>query len=434
MANRGQNYARKSLYKWTSYDIILLKISVNINKNGGQKIMSDAKKYLTSHPWIKFQLDLSQDIPFRLWILLGAAESKCRHLAGIPLRPEKQNELNKVSLRKGAQATTAIEGNSLSEEEIGKIMDNKDERLPLSKEYQRIEVLNVIGAYNAIIDSVNRLGTCGAGYEELLSDNRAILSGLELGSGLVPGEIRTHSVGVGNYRGAPAEDCEYLLKTLFRWIGSDWELGSDHKTIEGILKAIVAHLYITWIHPFGDGNGRSARMLEFRLLMASGVPMTAAHLLTTHYNVTRAEYYRALASTSQNSGGNPVAFILYALQGFVDALDEQIKTILAEQLRVTWENYVHYEEFNGTLSDAQARQRDLLLELSKFTSPVTLNELKRRLSSELLAKYDKKTIRAFNRDINDLERRNLIVKTAKGISAATGRMRAFLPVCKQSEF
>jgi Fic family protein len=210
-------------------------------------------------------------------------------------------------------------------------------------------------------------------------------------------------------------------------------MDSDHKTIEGILKAIIAHLYIAWIHPFGDGNGRSARMLEFRLLMASGIPMTAAHLLTTHYNVTRTEYYQALASTSRTVNGDPVIFLIYALQGFVDSLDEQIKIILAEQLRVTWENYVHDEEFNGTLSNAQARQRDLLLELSEFSSPIAPNELKRRLSKNLWARYNQKNPRVFNRDINELVDRNLIVKTEKGISAAKGRMWAFLPVCKQVE-
>jgi Fic family protein len=348
------------------------------------------------------------------------------------LRPEKHDELNRVSLRKGVQATTAIEGNSLSEEEIERIMRNENEGFALSKEYQMIEAANVIEAYNAIIRDIDKFGTCTAGYEELLSDNRAILNGLRMESGIVPGEIRTHSVRVGAYRGAPPEDCEYLLHRLFAWMEEDWGLGKNHKTIEGILKAITAHLYITWIHPFGDGNGRSARMLEFRMLMASGVPMTAAHLLTTHYNDTRAEYYSALASTSQKQAGeNPVNFILYALQGFVDALDEQIRIILEEQLNVTWENYIHNYEFTGALSDAQARQRELLLEISQFTSPITLNELRKRLSQELLAKYAKKTTRAFSRDINDLERRNLIFKTGTKILAAKSRMRAFLPIRKQ---
>jgi Fic family protein len=391
------------------------------------------RKYKSSHPWITFEADLS-GANYRLWVLLGAAESKCRHLAGIPLSPQKQNELNRVSLRKGVRATTAIEGNSLSEEEVERIIENRRVELSRSKEYQQKEVLNVIAAYSAIADEVNRYGSCESGYEELLHDNLSILKDLRLNEGVIPGVVRTYSVLVGGkYRGAPPEDCEYLLGRLFEWIGSEWGFGDDHKTIEGILKAIFTHLYIAWIHPFGDGNGRSARMLEFRLLMEAGVPLTAAHLLTTHYNDTRTEYYDALAASSLKAGGEPEVFLLYALQGFVDALDEQIRQILEEQLTVTWENYVHNTEFNGAISDAQARQRDLLLELSGFKTPIPPNELKRRISSGLLAKYDSKTARAFTRDLNELERRNLIIRAGKNITAATGRMRAFLPVCKQIE-
>jgi Fic/DOC family len=42
---------------------------------------------------------------------------------------------------------------------------------------------------------------------------------------------------------------------------------------EILVKAILAHLYIAWIHPFGDGNGRAARLMELRILLEAGVPM-----------------------------------------------------------------------------------------------------------------------------------------------------------------
>jgi Fic family protein len=392
---------------------------------GGQY---NSMKHMDTHSWINFSINL-KSTPYHVWILLGAAESKCRHLSGIPLRPEKQQELNRVSLRKGAQATTAIEGNSLSEEEIERIIDNKDD-FPRSKEYQCREVFNVIGAYNAIAGEVNATGTCKADYSELKRDNQAILAGLQLENDVIPGNIRNHSVVVGKYRGAPAEECDYLLNKLFEWLNEDWGMDRDHKMIEGILKAITAHLYIAWIHPFGDGNGRSARMLEFRLLMTAGVPLNAAHLLTTHYNNTRPEYYNTLAVTSRGEG-EPSAFILYSLQGFVDSLDSQIKAILSEQLKVTWENYVHYHEFSGILSSSDVRRRDLLLELSDFGKPISPDELKKRLSDSLILKYANMTPRAYARDINALCARDLIIKTEKGILAARSRMRAFLPICRQ---
>jgi Fic family protein len=393
--------------------------------------MDNSRKYLSSHPWIRFGLDM-RGIPYTLWLALGAAESKCRHLAGIPLRPEKQKELNTLSLQRGAKATTAIEGNSLSTEEVRRIVEKNTENFPRSKDYQRREVENVVKAYNGIISEIDDKDSCRVDYEQLLLDNAAILGGLELGKEVFPGSVRTHSVTVGRYLGAPAEDCEFLLRSLFEWLGSDWRFGEEHKIVEGILKAIMAHLYIAWIHPFGDGNGRSARMLEFRLLMAASVPLNAAHLLTTHYNDTRTEYYSHLEASSGTNEGNPINFLFYALNGFLDALDEQIGVILKEQLNVTWENYVH-GIFSGKLSKAQARQRNLLLELSRFDRPIPVSELRKRLRMELLAEYERKTSRAFNRDINALEKRHLLIRAGNAVFAAKGVVRAFLPVCKMHQ-
>lgn len=57
--------------------------------------------------------------------------------------------------------------------------------------------------------------------------------------------------------------------------------GSQNRVAFGIIRAILAHLYLAWIHPFGDGNGRTARSMELHLLMDSGVPSAAAQLLNS---------------------------------------------------------------------------------------------------------------------------------------------------------
>ena len=238
-------------------------------------------------------------------------------------------------------------------------------------------------------------------------------------------------MGVGDYRGVPAEDCVYLLERLFTWLSSDWGLSVKHPVVEGILKAITAHLYIAWIHPFGDGNGRSARVLEFRMLMNAGVPLTAAHLLTSYYNDTRQEYYEMLRRSSRIEGGE-FCFIEYALQGFVDGLDSEINSILEEQLNVTWENYVHEVCFGGKLTSALRRRRELLLEISKYERPVSVAEMKYRLSDKLLKQYQG-SIKMLSRDINYLAKVGLIIyKEDEGYTAAKDKMKAFLPLSRQA--
>ena len=120
--------------------------------------------------------------------------------------------------------------------------------------------------------------------------NGQLLEGAEHESHVVPGEVRSYPVVVSAYRGAPDEDCEYLLERLAAWLESD-TFQSDDPEIGFALtvaRAVYAHLYISWIHPFGDGNGRTARLLEFLILARSGVvPLLAANLLSNHYNLTR---------------------------------------------------------------------------------------------------------------------------------------------------
>ena len=112
-----------------------------------------------------------------------------------------------------------------------------------------------------------------------------------------------------------------------QWLnGSDFAPTEDKRLVYAILKAIIAHLHLSWIHPFGDGNGRVARLLEFQILIGAGVPAASAHLLSNHYNLTRSEYYRQLDRASA-TGGNVVPFVSYAVRGFLDGLKQQIDVI-----------------------------------------------------------------------------------------------------------
>jgi Fic family protein len=151
---------------------------------------------------------------------------------------------------------------------------------------------------------------------------------------VVPGKLREHSVLVGRYRGAPAEDCEYLLDRFCQWLnGPDFAAPSDDLTVvTALLKAITAHLYLAWIHPFGDGNGRTARLLEFLILVGADVPAVSTHLLSNHYNLTRSAYYRELGNASR-TGGNLLPFIWYAVEGFRDGLRDQLEAIWAQTAR-----------------------------------------------------------------------------------------------------
>lgn len=99
-------------------------------------------------------------------------------------------------------ATTAIEGNTLSEEEVllhfkGKL------KLPPSHEYLSREIDNVLEACNLISREVIRNCSESNAPEKIRKYNCIILDGLPLAEDVVHGEVRSYSVAVGHYRGVP---------------------------------------------------------------------------------------------------------------------------------------------------------------------------------------------------------------------------------------
>ena len=383
------------------------------------------RTYKKTHPWLTFQIDL-RFIEYETWIALGEAQSKCEHISGVPLRPDVAQQLHMVYLAKGVLATTAIEGNTLTESEVIKHLEGKLE-LPPSKKYLSKEIDNIIVACDKIATDILIRDKAEISVEKIKNYNKSILDGLSLNESIVPGQVRTYSVGVGRYRAAPAEDCEYLLQELCSWL-NEFQIPENNRITFGILKAIIAHIYFVWIHPFGDGNGRTARLIEFQILLEAGIPTPAAHLLSNFYNQTRTEYYRQLDKTTKMEG-NISDFIIYASTGFVDQLKEQVDIIRLQQWDIVWRNYVH-EMFKDQTTDAAVRQRHLALDLSFTTDESIYISKIPEISTRMAAAYAKKTRKTMVRDVNKLISMGLVERTKDGVRAKREVILAFLPARK----
>jgi Fic family protein len=382
------------------------------------------KEYLMTHPWITFRIDLGK-APTLLWVLAGEAQSKCEHIAGVPLQPPVAEELHQIYLAKGVHGTTAIEGNSLTEDEVRQHLRG-ELKLSQSKEYLKTEIDNILTCCNQIRKALIRGQKAKITVESLRKFNTQILNGLELEKGVFPGRIRDYNVTVGPYKGAPFADCEFLLEKLCEWIeGPDFKNEGENRIITAFVKAIVFHVYLAWIHPFGDGNGRTARLIELQILLSEGVSTPAAHLLSNHYNLTRKRYYAELDKASK-SGGDIIPFIQYATQGFVEGLREQFEFIREQQWDISWSDYVN-EQFGDCKSPTELRQRRLVLDLSHAGDVVTpINQIP-EISVTLAKLYAKKTIRTMQRDVSALERMGLLERRPDGVRAKREKILAFLP-------
>jgi len=394
--------------------------------------MTKTRKYEITHPWLTFKLDLGQ-FDYDLWLALGEAASKCEHIASVPLTQGVRHLLHQVYLSKGLAGTTAIEGNTLTEEQVQQRIEGKL-KLPPSTEYLGEEIDNVLKGINLICDDLLSGGDAKLNKKKIKEYNRLALDGLELEKNVIPGEIRTYGVGVPvyNYDGAAAEDCDYLLQRLCDWLNEEkiW-VPKAGKIVTGILKAIAAHIYIAWIHPFGDGNGRTARLVEFQLLVGAGVPSPVAHLLSNHYNHTRPRYYQELDKASK-SGGDIVPFIRYAVGGLVDGLKEQLDYIDAQQRIIAWRDLVQ-EKFSDRNNKVANRLCYLALDLlPHHQAPLPAKAIS-SLSPRIMEAYQGLNPVSLYIDLKKLVELEILEKTPKGYRAKLEIIAGFLPERLASE-
>jgi hypothetical protein len=308
-----------------------------------------------------------------------------------------------------------------------------DLHLPESQQYQEQELANVLAACQMVADEAAAGADLRLTAGRIKLFNKMVLAGLPREDDIVPGEIRTGEITVGDvYRGAPGSDCEYLLGQLCGWLEQileDAKTGGPHlEPAMGVIRAILAHLYLAWIHPFGDGNGRTARLIEFQLLLAAGFPTPACHLLSNHYMLTRDRYYQVLTETSRADGYPVWRFVSYALQGFTEQLGETIGTIQQFQLGQSWIALIG-ETPIGQGGPTVHRRQQLLLALPPpgpggFTPVAGLSQL----TPQLAALYATKTSKTLTRDVNKLEEAELIVREGNVIRANYEKLFAFLPV------
>lgn len=364
------------------------------------------RTYQRTHPWIDFRCDLS-DLKQTDWMRLGEAAAKIQWLSSAVLLPETAEQLHGIYLAKGIQATTAIEGNTLDEEEVRLLIEG-GLRLPRSQQYLAQEVQNVLDACNGIAQAVEQGSAGELSAEAICRYNAQVLRGLDLEEGAVAGEVRKGSVLVGRYRGAPAEDCRHLLDRLCEWLngpGFRPEPDDDYIFLKLIAKAVAAHLYLAFIHPFDDGNGRTARLVELRILVEGGLPLAACHLLSNHYNRTRTHYYRVLDRASRVQPYGVEEFFSYALTGLAEGLEKQTDWIVENQLKTAWENYIN-EQFAGRDTPA-GRRRAMLTRGLHPERPTPRSEIT-RVSPRAAEAYAGKTSKTVTRDLNRLLEMGLI--------------------------
>lgn len=323
----------------------------------------------------------------------------------LPIVPQFAAPLEEELIRRSIFGTAAIEGNPLSEEKVSQIVSEPTVGTTKKLEQFEQEIKNLKEAYNHFVVRCSQNASPVKLQEEQITKAHAIITNQIDYEHNIPGNYRNERVKVGDkdHGGVytPPKilpDIDVLMKSFVDWINSDKAL-----SVDPIIRAGLAHYYLGLIHPFRDGNGRTARIIEAYLLTCSGYKYVPIMLSNFYYrNVD--EYFLAFSVTERNRNKDITPFLEFVLKGFVQSLFEIKDRIILIIRRLALRDYYL---FIRNESDINQRQYNLLLLMLDQTTPLTLREIIDNPPFSIL--YRNVVERTAKRDLNKL-RDQLLLK------------------------
>jgi Fic family protein len=275
-------------------------------------------------------------------------------------------KLRKENRIKTIHSSLSIEGNTLTEEQITALLENK--RIIGPKEEVN-EVLNAIKAYNHL----NKFNP---------HSSRSFLKAHEiLMKGLVTDNGKYRKKGVGIMAGdrlahlaPPAENVPHLMNDLFLYLKTSKEIP--------LIKSCVFHYEMEFIHPFIDGNGRMGRMWQTLILMRE-YPVFEFIPFENLIHKSQRKYYLALSQSDKS--GNSTPFIEYMLQVIDDSLNTMLDVkshILNTEDRLTYFSQLTQNEFS---------RKDYMNIFKEISSATASRDLKKGVELRLFKKQGDKT-------------------------------------------
>lgn len=207
---------------------------------------------------------------------------------------QEELRLHRINRIKTIQGSLAIEGNTLTIDQITAILDGKPVIAPIN-EVQ--EIRNAIKAYE-LLEALNPNN-----LEDLLKAHFT----MEVGLIDDAGHFRNKGVGVASgeeiiHYAPPAERVPQLMKDLFEWLNGTEE--------HPLIKSCIFHYEFEFIHPFSDGNGRTGRLWQ-TLILANWRPVFRNLPIENIVYKYQKEYYKAIAISGGEDGCTPfIEFIL----------------------------------------------------------------------------------------------------------------------------
>ncbi|MBM4437721.1 MAG: Fic family protein, partial [Actinobacteria bacterium] len=264
------------------------------------------------------RFDVRVDLTDRRLVLAAArAHALARVLRGTPVPPYMRERLDRLNIVRALRGTTGIEGIELSEAQVEEILGvgSVTPVLPPALQREEREVRNAEAAMRFTTDALRRDPTRPLS-EPLICELHALTTaGIDYPTN-VSGEYRHHPVQVGDY--VPPRSGDDVRRPMSAFVA--WMQAGPPATWDPLVRAVIAHFCVVSIHPFGDGNGRTARAVESFMLHQAGINAYGFYSLANFYYQQRSAYIQALTDARFYTSGDLTGFAVFALEGLVGEL------------------------------------------------------------------------------------------------------------------
>ena len=307
-----------------------------------------------------------------------------------PLIPKWEVTLRREAIIRSAHSSTSIEGNRLSLDQVSDLAQGREVMATRKDKQEVLNYLKVLEDIEKLIDGKKITAP------DILNIHKMVTQGtLEKPNDC--GVYRNRYVVVANrltgeviFRPPSNEDVQKLVNDLIEWLNS-----SDAKELDPVIEAGIAHYEFVRIHPFVDGNGRTARVLATLILYLRGFDTKQFFCLDDYYDSDRQAYYRALQNVDEKTL-DLTDWLEYFVEGVrvsISVVKERVVRLSSERLRRSKKGQIALTErqmkivehinLNGKITNQEVRK------MFKISNRAALDEINKLLNLEVLKPHGK---------------------------------------------
>lgn len=315
-----------------------------------------------------------------------------------PILPRQEAKLRRQALVRMIHSSTSIEGNVLNRYEVEKIIAGKKVDAPrrdifeiknyqeamyyvskFVREKRKITIKTILEIHRLVTKNTIEKEKCGH---------------FRKGKSYVVTRRGKKIIKI-SYTGPEAKQVQELVKDLVNWLEK-----AKKENICPIIAAAMAHAEIAAIHPFADGNGRTARILATLILYQRGYDFRKLFALEDYYNQNRPAYYKAIhlgKTYKERLGADATNWLGYFIKGFKSemkrvyeiiiplSLDAKMKGKIGGQVYLD-KNQIKIIDFMMTMGRIDSKDVQDILDVKERMAQNYLQELE---SMKLLRKMGK---------------------------------------------